>query len=88
MKKTEARWVDVEPNDFVEDKTGKMWKVLGWDHVQATLQDAEGQTARVRPSPYAEVICYKRTMKDAVRVVESVLGGVIIEERNTSENRT
>ena len=85
MKKTEARWIDVEVNDFVEDKTGKMWKVLGWDHVQAALQDADGQTARVRPSPYAEVVCYKRTMKDAVRVVESVLGGVVIEERNTSE---
>lgn len=85
MKKTEARWIDVAPNDFVKDKTGKTWKVLNWDHIVATLQDQDGKTVRVRPDPYTEVVCYKRTMLDAVKTVQSVLGGVIIEERNTSE---
>ena len=86
MKKTETRWVEVNPQDFVKDKTGKMWKVLKWDHVQATLQDQDGKTVRVRPNPYAEVTCYKRTMNDAIRAIQSVLGGVVIEERNTSED--
>lgn len=85
MKKTEGRWADVKPGDFVEDKTGKMWKVLKWDHVQARLQDKDGQTATARPPAYSPVTYYTRTMKDAVSVVERILGGVVIEERNTSE---
>lgn len=85
MKKREGRWADVQPENFVRDKTGKMWKVLKWDHIQATLQDADGKIVKTKPGPYTEVTYFTRTMRDAVSVVERMLGGVIIEERNTSE---
>lgn len=83
MIKREGRWVDVKPTDFVRDKTGKMWKVLKWDHIRATLEDTDGKTVTTKPAPYAEVEFYSRTMKDAVSVVERILGGVVIEERKT-----
>lgn len=80
MKRIEGRWDNVSVEDFVEDKTGKMWRVDRWDHVIATLTDADGKQTKVRPDPLAEVTYYRRTMKDAVRLVERELGGVIIEE--------
>lgn len=86
MKKREGRWVDVKEGDYVIDKDGHTWKVLKWDHVQATLKDRDGKTAKAKPRPYSEVTYLTRTMKDAVLVVERMLGGVVIEERNTSED--
>jgi len=80
MKKVTGRWESVQVEDFVEDKDGKAWRVDRWDHVAAALTDKDGRRATVRPDPLSEVTIYRRTMKDAVRLVERELGGVIIEE--------
>ena len=81
MRKNEGRWVDVRPENFVLDATGKMWKVLTWDHIAAVTQDKDGKKVRVRPDPYSEVTYYTRTINDAVKVITEVLGGTVIEER-------
>lgn len=81
MRTTESRWVDVKPGNYVKDANDKWWKVLAWDHVQATLEDSDGKQAKVRPQAYALVVRMERTMTDAVKVVASVLGGTVIEER-------
>lgn len=83
MRTVDGRWVDVEPNNFVQDSNGKWWKVLAWDHVAAKLEDKDGKQATVRPQAYGKVTRMERTMSDAVKVVESVLGGTVIEERIT-----
>lgn len=83
MRTVDSRWVDVEPNNFVQDKDGKWWKVLAWDHVQATLVDKDGTVVKARPNAYAEVTRMHQTMNDAVSLVENILGVVVIEERNT-----
>lgn len=83
MRTVDGRWVDVKPNDYVKDQNGKWWKILAWDHVQATLVDADGKQAKARPGAYEPVTRMERTMSDAVKVVESVLGGTVIEERIT-----
>lgn len=85
MKRRSGWWVDVKTGDYVIDKNGKTWKVVRWDHVQATLKDQDGKTVKTKPRPYSEVTYMTRTMNDAVSVIERMLGGVIIEERNTSE---
>lgn len=83
MRTVDGRWADVQPGDYVKDQNGKWWKVLNWDHVAARLIDAESKTATIRPAVYSTVTMMKRTMSDAIKVVESVLGGTVIEERTT-----
>lgn len=83
MRKHEGRWQDVKAEDYVVDKNGKLWRVDRWDHVAARITDKDGQTATVRPGPLTEVTYYRRTMTDAVKTVEKILGGVVIEEIRT-----
>ena len=83
MIRKESRWSDVSAGDYVKDRTGKMWRVVRWDHIVATLEDADGRRVKTRPDPYAEVEHFIRSMKDAVELVQRVLGGeVITTERN------
>ena len=83
MRRVEGRWRDVQVEDFVKDLNGKMWRVDRWDMVVATLTDKDGKQTKVRPDPHSTVTYYKRTMADAVRLVEKRLGGVVIEEIRT-----
>lgn len=81
MIRKESRWADVSPGDYVRDKTGKMWRVIQWDHIVATLEDATGKRVKARPEPYAKVEHFVRSMKDAVELVQRVLGGEVIETK-------
>lgn len=78
MIRREGRWIDVQPNDYVEDKNGEMWRVTRWDHIEAGLLGKDGRTGKVRPDPYQPVILYRPTVKDAVSVVQRIIGGEII----------
>lgn len=85
MKKMQGRWSDVRAEDYVADREGELWRVDRWDHVAANLTNKTGETKTIRPDALGRVVFYRRTMKDAVALVEQKLGGVMIEEIRTDQ---
>lgn len=80
MIRRTGRWRDVEPGNYVKDATGKVWKVVRWNHITATLQDREGAQGTARPNPYDSVEILTPTMDEAIDIVKRVLPGTEVIE--------
>lgn len=78
MRRIQGRWADVQSGHYVEDLTGKLWKVTYWDHIAARLLDGDGVTTAVRPPPYSPVTYCVRTVSDAVRAIRETFPGAEI----------
>jgi hypothetical protein len=80
VKAKPGRWREALPGMYVQDKDGKAWKIQSMTGVSAKLVDSSGQSVRVDINLHAKVTFLSVTRKEAVKLVASKLGGVIISE--------
>lgn len=77
MMAVQKRWSDVEALMYVQDKTGKAWRVEAAGTQQVRLVDAEGDERKIRrPPPGLPVVVLEPTEAEAFRLVAKKLGPV------------